>query len=384
MDRRREEIGDRTEARPTRRNRALPRQKLALLLAAFVASLLAVEFVLPVFVEITDDVEYEHLPGVGLHLRPAQQGVYLRDAVGGADRIRARFHVNNAGFNSLHAYSMARRAGVRRVVVVGDSFVEALQVDPEAAFHSVLEGELRNAGVHVEVYAFGVSGFGISQAYHLIQEYVLAYSPDLVIYLFIPGNDVEDSSVCHGINRWSQQYDIGEDDRLTPIRFEPYSLPLSRWALRRSRMFRYLYYQRRLAERILFWRGARRERGSILAFDSCVEKSWRIAGELLHLMDQSLTGANVPWLLVWQGDADPSYHAEKRLRLEAIAAQRSLPYFDPSESFRRDFAARGKRFRIAGDGHWNANGHRVAGEALAPLARRKLEDGDSSHNIDAR
>jgi hypothetical protein len=82
-------------------------------------------------------------------------------------------------------------------------------------------------------------------------------------------------------------------------------------------------------------------------------------------MNALLEEHRTPWLVMWQGDYDPSYRVETRRRLEEIVERRRLPYFDPSPDFARDHARSGNEYRIPGDGHWNADGHRVVAEALA-------------------
>jgi hypothetical protein len=137
-------------------------------IAVFAFALLCLELAFPLFVEVTDDVRYENLPKVGLRLRPYQEGIFLRDTLRGADEIRGRFRVNNAGFNNSHDYSARRSTEKYRIAVVGDSFVEALQVDQQDAFFNVMERTLADNGVNAEVYSFGVSGYGSAQIYHMI------------------------------------------------------------------------------------------------------------------------------------------------------------------------------------------------------------------------
>jgi len=136
------------------------------------------------FVDVTDDLEYEHLPKVGLRTKPGQEGLYIRNALKGGDPIRAHFHINNDGFNNLHDYTTHRRPDSYRIAIVGDSFVEALQVDYEQTLFRVLERTLNKHELQAEVYSFGVSGLGTAKIYHLIKDYVLKYSP-ASYYLFI-------------------------------------------------------------------------------------------------------------------------------------------------------------------------------------------------------
>jgi hypothetical protein len=247
-----------------------------------------------------------------LRLRPDQDGVFIRDG------IKARFQINHAGFNNPRNYTTQRDGHTRRIAVVGDSFVEAFHVDYRDSLFAVLEDQLGRDGLGAEVYSFGVSGFGTSQVYHLVKDYVLAYSPDLVVYLFIR-NDVSDSSACLARQPWTQQYDAAPDGEIAAVPFERYELsPINR-LLRHSRLFRYLFYQRRLLERIRTWEQPSAVSPAVAA-DPCADRSWHIVETLLLRLDALLQERGIPWLLIWQGDNDPAYAADIREGLERAAA----------------------------------------------------------------
>lgn len=345
---------------------------LALSLVSVVLMLAVLELGLPAFVEVTDNIDYEHLPGVGLRLKPGQHGLYIRDGGQDRDAIRARFHANSAGFNNLQTYSKTRQSGKYRIAVIGDSFVEALHVDPDRALSAVLARELERLGLHVEVYSFGISGFGTAQIYNLIMKYVLSYSPDAIVYLFI-ANDVPDSSPFVGGSQWTQQYDLAANGELVALPFEKYRLSPYRKVLKRSSLFRYIYYQRRLSETIQTWRSSpgpdTQQEGPSSEEE---DKSWLIVDLLLQNLNRKLAEAGVPWLLVWQGDADPNYRANAKQRLGAIAGRQKIDYFDLSKDFSEDYGVHGRWFRIKGDGHWNEDGHRVAGGSLARVLAERL------------
>jgi len=95
---------------------------------------------------------------------------------------------------------------------------------------------------------------------------------------------------------------------------------------------------------------------------------------LLQKLDRLLAEENIPWFLVWQGDVDPGFHVNARRSLERIVAQQSLIYLDLSGDFVKDFANHPRWFRIKGDGHWNEDGHRVAGTSLARFVLANLEE----------
>lgn len=329
-------------------------------------SLLLLEIGVRLFVQVTDNIDYTHLPGVGLRLVPGQDGFFIRDGV------HAHFRINEVGFNNARTYTTQRTPGVRRVAVVGDSFIEAFHVDQGQALFDVLERQLNADHVPSEVYSFGISGFGTAQIYHLVTDYVLPYSPDAVVYLFII-NDVSDSARCADDQQWMQQYDLAPDGSLVRLPFGEYRMSPVKRLFRYSHLFQYVVYQRRLLER---WRAARwqavADTSGKTGDDPCTEKAWKIVETLLVKLDGALQEKGVPWLLVWQGDPDPSFGTAVRTRLEEIAHRHDLPFFDTSAAFAADFAVHGQPYRIPGDGHWKAEGHRVVGTALAPLVEHML------------
>ena len=77
------------------------------------------------------------------------------------------------------------------MVILGDSFSEALQVPVEQTYFRLLEQHLNGAGVgRWEVFNFGVGDYGTAQQLRLLIEHVAAYRPDVIIHQIFPLNDV--------------------------------------------------------------------------------------------------------------------------------------------------------------------------------------------------
>jgi hypothetical protein len=79
-----------------------------------------------------------------------------------------------------------------RVVVLGDSFMDAYQLPLEQTFPRLLQQELDAQAV--EVVNLGVGGYGLTQSYLTLREKGLVYEPDLVLLVMSPLNDVRNSS----------------------------------------------------------------------------------------------------------------------------------------------------------------------------------------------
>lgn len=96
-----------------------------------------------------------------------------------------RFLWNSHGYFD-HDYKIHKEPGVHRIVVIGDSYVEAVQVPLASTFHKLLETSLNAAADQssigkFEVVALGNSGTG--QVFHqkVLREQAIAYEPDTVI-----------------------------------------------------------------------------------------------------------------------------------------------------------------------------------------------------------
>lgn len=174
---------------PTRSARRKRFAKLLLVLVGFLfgaiiaeAALRAVGYTYPDF--------YQRDNVVGISLRPDARGWYRRE---GESYVR----INSDGLRDFE-HSLAKPANTFRIAVVGDSYCEAFSVDVNQAFWSVMKGDLEHcsafAGRQVEVINFGVSGYGTAQELLTLHEKVLKYSPDLVLLAMTTNNDITDNS----------------------------------------------------------------------------------------------------------------------------------------------------------------------------------------------
>jgi hypothetical protein len=88
-----------------------------------------------------------------------------------------------------------------RIAVIGDSMVEAAQVPARERFTEILAQELpewvqtqTGAARPIEVLNFGTAGYGTAQEWLNYREHVRRFEPDLILLLFLPGNDVKNNS----------------------------------------------------------------------------------------------------------------------------------------------------------------------------------------------
>jgi hypothetical protein len=129
-------------------------------------------------------------PVTGSSLRPGMEG-WQRD------EGRAYVKINAQGLRDRE-HQVQKPAGIYRIAVLGDSYAEAMQVDVERTFWSLLPKRLEScgfaAGKRIETVNFGVSGYGTANELLTLRTRVWPYSPDMVLLAFFPGNDVRNNS----------------------------------------------------------------------------------------------------------------------------------------------------------------------------------------------
>ena len=142
---------------------------------------------------------------------------------------------NAMGFRDRD-HERTKPRGVKRIVVIGDSFSEAVQVNIEDTFHRRLEQLLNESDGHRwEVINLGVGDFGTAQQYIALVQYGLAFDPDVVIHQIFPLNDICNNSIslyelCRSHNDRYRPYFVETDGELR----ETYGQPFRNWLRRHS------------------------------------------------------------------------------------------------------------------------------------------------------
>ena len=97
-------------------------------------------------------------------------------------------HINNYGFINDKDYQKKDLQNKPVISVIGDSYVDAIQVQTKNSFHAILDEDLKS----YDVYSIGVSGSPLSQ-YLAFSRYVAEeFDPTTYVFLII-GNDFDQS-----------------------------------------------------------------------------------------------------------------------------------------------------------------------------------------------
>jgi hypothetical protein len=281
-------------------------------------------------------------------------------------------------------HPLEKSPGTFRILLLGDSFMEALQVPFEASLPSLLEEELgRRTGRKVEVINAGVSGWGTDDELRYLTSYGVAYHPDLVLVAMTLHNDISDNL--------RQDWHRLKDGRLITRDRQP--MPAMDYRIVQLKAYlstRFQLYQ--------LWRRARhgseiREAGRQLRSHVAqlfeeptpegIAKGVSLTGLLLRQVQEVTTsqgGKVVLFLLPIVHQLSDSSFAEfartsgvplDSLRIgkpqqliRPLADSIRMPVIDLYPRFRQWVTGGGAHLYVDWDGHWNETGHRLAAEVV--------------------
>jgi len=306
---------------------------------------------------------------------------------------RARVQITEHGFRGVD-HPRERPEGVFRIAVLGDSFTEAKQVALDDAYPSHVERALASCeglgGRRPEVLSFGVSGYGTAQEALVLEHRVWRYQPDLVVLGFLTGNDIADNHPELRANGHAPFYRLEEGELLLDTSFLNTDWYRSRRdggtlrnVRRRSRLWQLLG-------------GARSERSPEAGLrdeiyaaptDPRWADAWLWTEAILEQMSASTAAHGAAFGVVTLSNAiqvhpDPEARRAYReglqvddlrypdRRVAAVGERAGFPTLELVPHLREVAEQRGEALHgfpntQPNTGHWNEEGHRVAGEHIA-------------------
>jgi hypothetical protein len=342
----------------------------------------------------------------GTALRPGAEGWWREEG-------EAYIYINSTGLRDRE-HTKAKPANTLRLAVLGDSYAEALQVPMEDSFWAILERKAGKcqavAGQEVEVINFGVSGYGTAQEMMTLHHRVWDYSPDIVILTFLTGNDVRNNS--RALEHDSMRPFFIYQDGLLVLDTSFRDLPAFRtrqtllaglgyWAMDYSRVLQVINHVKNNIWAHSSRQARQQRRGSLIGVgeevglddmvyvkprDPVWKEAWQITEELIVLMRDEIKEKGADFLVVTLSNGiqvypDPAVRQAfmerlgvhdlfyPDLRIKALGDREGFPVLNLAPLLQA-YAEQHKVFLHGfgtnmGSGHWNAEGHRLAGEAIA-------------------
>ncbi len=164
------------------------RKNFLLLAGSVVFSLFLAEIVVRIFIPQETKRLAIYDKELGWRGEPNGSGRYIRFE----DSIDVPFSYNELGFRD---YAIPPRDQVsRRIVLLGDSFVENLELSFEKTFPYLLERQLQTSvDKRLDVVSVCSQGYSTAQEVLALRKFGDAIKPDAVLLAFYTGNDFEDN-----------------------------------------------------------------------------------------------------------------------------------------------------------------------------------------------
>ena len=298
--------------------------------------------------------------------------------------------------------SLTKPPGTYRIAFLGDSFVEAFQVEQDSTFLALAEDRLRGeTPASVELMNFGRSGFTQASEYLVLKHDVMPFDPDAVAVVFVPRNDIADIGRSTAEGALRPFYDLAPDGSLVldtsfretrEYRTRALVNPLKQGSALVSL----------LAERYnAFAAGRRRARlaaaegeGVLPGYltlctespESAFAENYRLNKAILRAMAEYCRARGVGFLLVC---GDSVHDPEEARRYEEIDDTFDADFFDGdlrsfADSIGVGYLGLQEPFRRAAAddrgplhwAHWSYAGHRVIAGEITEMVRRIVEARD--------
>jgi hypothetical protein len=302
--------------------------------------------------------------------------------------------------------------GTFRILMLGDSFIEASQVQATETAATQLERILGSMlSRPVEVINAGVFGYGSAQEYLLLDQEGPKYQPDLVLLFFCHCNDVPNNNyrlelIDGDLNRALKPY-FDLDDDGGPLRLILPPPPSQRTSVRERLRDSSLLYNV-VETGVVYKFELPNPEEAFNGVDGLVDplrgkydyrqtgewdRGWRITDQVIEMLRNRSTALGAPLAIVgipgWRMLDRPYWRRDNNKRLvdsgrggpdapirmlEGIARRLQIPHLDLSLAFQPRVDADGlDHYHIEDDGHWTVAGNRLTAETVATfLAEQEL------------
>lgn len=326
-------------------------------LLAFVAGELSVRLLRPGLVAapaVAENPFWRHDAGLGWFHRPGQTGAF------GREEFSHQVRINGMGFRDRERDLPRSGAApaASRVAVLGDSFTWGHGVEDAEIFTRLLEERLHGT----EVWNLGVSAYSTDQELLLYRRFAPSVRPGVVMVMVSRNDYAGNVSVEYSgyPKPWFVRTGSGWSLTGVPVPGQDLTGRALAWLRGRSAFLNGLWLLGAGEPERSGPAGGWQEQSAVTAYllDTLAEEARGNGARLAVANVPSIAHVYFPEVLESERRGDAF--------LAGWAAEAGVPYFDLVPGFRKAWETTGTRLHWHHDKHWNAAGHALAAELLAP------------------
>lgn len=303
---------------------------------------------------------------------PARSGQFTS---GRLARVRTRWNVNEAGWNSPREYIASTERDRPCVAVIGNSYVEGFYADVDSGLTGALERQLGSSSV---VYNFGKSGVNAAQMLRVARYAKSEFAPETFVFV-INHSSLRASIRDFGFQISNEQY-AWKDSTFSlspPTEYRPNRVMRLRT---HSALVRYLYHNAAVLKTRAAIRQEAIQRNDPLASTKLADETPILAAtarDVALRARSELPGARI--LFVMDSDRKRMYETRSRpepLResplWETACREAGVEFVDMTDAFWDAFQADGRPLDRPDNYHWNQHGMTVVARKLADVMRTPM------------
>ena len=289
--------------------------------------------------------------------------------------IRTRMHTNNFGYNNLWDYHPEDTTPL--LMVIGDSFVEALTVDSGKSAAEILNSAVSGRG---RVYSIGVSGAALSQYLAFAEFSKNSFHPSAMAF-FIIDNDFDESLLKYKAE--PRFHYFKENGHGFEVQRVDYQRSAIKTFLRKSALLRYVMFNLQAGATLERLRHRCRSEdpyacaaGSPAALEQRIVDSQRAVDYFLDQVPVKSGLGRDAVIFVLDPMRPAMYSPEELRKAENSSIYRMRQYFktqasargyqviDLQPAFIHRHRLDGSRFEFPTDNHWNGLANRLVAEEI--------------------
>jgi len=273
----------------------------------------------------------------------------LRDA--GGNPYHVEISTDDRGFR---LYGNPGETHRRKVLFLGDSYTQAMHVSDDKTYYGLLRDEL-----DIEVFAYGVEGYGSLQEYMVLDRFFDDIKPDVVVIQFCPNDIINNNPELERnstLNRMGLRRPYLVDGEVVYETAAPFPR-LRNFAAHYSRL---LYVIIRGIDRM----NVRPEESieQVVRVEGMANPLFRqsveTAGQVLKMIRERVSPETE--IYAFSSDWGRPYHPEFR----RISEEAGIHFIDGNGRALKMAEQRGVTTRAADTAHWNNAGHRIVADVL--------------------
>jgi len=327
---------------------------------------------------------YQYDEMLGWVPKPNAEGIYVMSD------SKTQIEINSKGMRDK-SYDYKKPEGIKRIVVLGDSFTWGYGVEEKNIFTEILEDELLK---NIQVINMGVSGYGNDQELLFLKKDGIRYDPDLVVVAFYIGNDITNNINTAQYNHPKPMYVLDNEDNkliLTNIPVPQKEEWMEVEVKNNDNVTLLLFFKRFMAhhshayafisDRIvhsqnllnLFKKIGIADKRTMPRGEQALKHQlelnytgWELTRAILKEIDTVVKTNNAKTFVViipTREQVSKNWDSEINGALVDFGKENNITVLDLLPEF-REHAQSDEQLYFKIDGHWNANGHKLAAELI--------------------